>query len=435
MADSINRSDPGILNWDIPTRVPPNAEPSSPDVSLASASLITSCSWQTLSTLSADHLPILIRLQMKTTPKPGPRRTYVNLKKADWDRYRQEVETALSKHSLPTDCQRDEKILRIILLKAASHHIPTERHRLHKEPVPADILDVMTRRDDLRKGDHTSPELPRLNKDIQKRICEHKRQKSRDFVENMDHKTDITKLWRTDGRAKRTAENEAISFNGISFSSSKQLAAKFNKQVNTPKLGRHSYSRETRLVTRETKRKPMEMAETFTADIVTRAIKSCRNSKAFGPDKLNIFHLKNLGPRAIEYITALFNLTVTNCQIPAIWKSLLIIHIPKPGKDTSQGSSYRPISLLFPAAKVLETDSSHDQQYLQPAPDQHGFRREHSTTSALLQLTTDISMGFNQRKPPDRTVCVAVDLSAAFDTVCHNKLLSKINRSPLPPAT
>ena len=39
---------------------------------------------------------------------------------------------------------------------------------------------------------------------------------------------------------------------------------------------------------------------------------------------------------------------------------------------------------------------------------------------------TDIAMGFNQRKPPDRTVCVAVDLSAAFDTVCHRKLLTKI---------
>ena len=44
-------------------------------------------------------------------------------------------------------------------------------------------------------------------------------------------------------------------------------------------------------------------------------------------------------------------------------------------------------------------------------------------------------MGFNQRKPPDRTVYVAVDLSAVFDTVCHNNLLSKINRSQLPPAT
>ena len=66
---------------------------------------------------------------------------------------------------------------------------------------------------------------------------------------------------------------------------------------------------------------------------------------------------------------------------------------------------------------------------------QHGYRREHSTTSALLQLTTDVAVEFNQRKPPDRTVCVAVDLSAAFDTVCHNNLLSKINRSQLPPAT
>ena len=81
MADSINGSDHGIINWDTPTRVPPSTEPSSSDVSLASSSLITSCSWQTLATLSSDYLPILIRLQMKTTPKPGLRQTYVNLKK------------------------------------------------------------------------------------------------------------------------------------------------------------------------------------------------------------------------------------------------------------------------------------------------------------------------------------------------------------------
>ena len=370
MADSINGSDYGILNWDSPTRVPPNAEPSSPDVSLASASLITSCSWQTLSTLSSDHLPILIRLQMKSPSNPGLRRTYVNLKKANWDRYRQEVEAALSKRSLPTDCQRDEKIFRTILLKAASHHIPTGRHRLHEEPVPAEILDVMNRRDDLRKRDPTSPELPRMNKDIQNRICVHKRQKWRDFVETMDQKTDVTKLWRTikgiDGRAKREAENVAITFNGISFSSSKQLVTKFNQQFNTSKLGRHTSSRETRLVTREAKRKSLEMAQSFTSDLVMKAIKSCRNSKAFGPDKLSIFHLKHLGPRAIEYITALFNLSVTTCQIPAIWKSSLIIPIPKPGKDTSQGTSYRPISLLCPAAKVMESAFTNNQQISAP---------------------------------------------------------------------
>ena len=43
--------------------------------------------------------------------------------------------------------------------------------------------------------------------------------------------------------------------------------------------------------------------------------------------------------------------------------------------------------------------------------------------------------GIQPEESPDRTVCVAVDLSAAFDTDCHNNLLSKINRSHLPPAT
>ena len=108
-----------------------------------------------------------------------------------------------------------------------------------------------------------------------------------DFVETMDQKTDLTKLWRTikgiDGRAKREAENEAITINGISFSSSKRLATKFNQQFNTSKLGRHTSSRETRVVTRKTKRKPLEMVRTFTTDLVMKAIKSCRNSKALAP--------------------------------------------------------------------------------------------------------------------------------------------------------
>ena len=58
-------------------RLPSNADPSSPDVSLASASLITSSEWQT-------HTTILIGLQTTATSSPARHRTYVNLKKADW---------------------------------------------------------------------------------------------------------------------------------------------------------------------------------------------------------------------------------------------------------------------------------------------------------------------------------------------------------------
>ena len=82
-------------------------------------------------------------------------------------------------------------------------------------------------------------------------------------------------------------------------------------------------------------------------------------------------------------------------------------------------------------ALLLPTINSH----LIPSADQHGFRPGPSTTSALLQLTSDIATGFNQMKPPHRTVCVAVDLTEALDTVSHNVLLSKIVRSTLSEAT
>ena len=436
----VSGSNFGILNWDSPTRLPGNANPSSPDVSLASASLITSTNWQTKTNLGSDHLPILISLQMDHTINPIPHRTSFNLKKANWDRYSREIEDKLSKRRLPSNCQKGEKILRTIILKAASRHIPSGRHRINTQPVPAEILEKMRARDDLRSRDPTSPALQQMNDEITKTTNEHRRNTWRQFVETLDHRTDPSKMWRTikaiDGKSPPKAENEAITFGDIQVSSPKQIANYFNRQFTTSKLGRHTSSRETRIVSREIKRKSLMSAVTFTTDQVIKGISNCSNTKAFGPDKLSIFHLKNLGPRAIEYVTAIINDSVTSCRIPVIWKSSIVIPIPKPGKDSSLGTSYRPISLLCPTAKVMEalilaTVNTH----LLRASDQHGFRTGHSTTSALLQLTSDVATGFNQRKPPHRTVCVAVDLTAAFDTVNHNALLSKIARSTLPEAT
>ena len=110
----------GILNWDSPTRLPGNANPSSPDVSLASASLITSTNWQTKTNLGSDHLPNCISLQMDVTITPIQHRTSINLKNANWDRYSREIEDKLSKKRLPTDCQKKKRSCMPLLLK--QHH-------------------------------------------------------------------------------------------------------------------------------------------------------------------------------------------------------------------------------------------------------------------------------------------------------------------------
>ena len=170
LADSVSLSNFAIQNTDSATRLPGNADPSSPDESLASASLITSSEWQTHPTMSSDHLPILIGLQTTVTSSPARHRTYINLKKADWTGYRQEIERKLSSRHLPTDCQKDERLFRATLLKAASHHIPTGRRKLYTQQVPAGILAMMQERDDQRK-----PRLSTMNDEITKATSDHKR--------------------------------------------------------------------------------------------------------------------------------------------------------------------------------------------------------------------------------------------------------------------
>ena len=116
------------------------------------------------------------------------------------------------------------------------------------------------------------------------------------LFETLDQKTDVTKLWRTikgiDGRAKREARERSSYLQRNLVLIVQAASHQVQPTVQHVKLGRHTFSSETRLVTRETKRKSLEMAQTFTTDLMRRAIKSCRNREAFGPDKLSIFHLK-----------------------------------------------------------------------------------------------------------------------------------------------
>ena len=202
-------------------------------------------------------------------------------------------------------------LFRATRFKTASHHIPTGRRKLYRQQVPAEILAMMEERDDLRKQDTASPRLSTMNDEITKATSDHKRRQWREFVESIDHRTDSTKLWRTikgiDGKSKQTADNEGITFTGRSHTSPKLIANSFNRQFTTSKLDKHSSLRRTRHVSKDVKRMSLEQAESFTSDQVTSAIKSCRSSRAYGPDTLSLFHLKNLGPLATEHLTALYN--------------------------------------------------------------------------------------------------------------------------------
>ena len=54
---------------------------------------------------------------------------------------------------------------------------------------------------------------------------------------------------------------------------------------------------------------------------------------------------------------------------------------------------------------------------------QHGFRSNHSCVTQLITLTEDISSALDHQKQID---IILLDLSKAFDTVPHERLLTKL---------
>ena len=97
---------------------------------------------------------------------------------------------------------------------------------------------------------------------------------------------------------------------------------------------------------------------TLTTSQVQEAIKQSKNNNSQGPDKLNIRHLKHIGPLGLAFLTSMFKTALNKNIIPHTWKLANIVRIPKPNKDTDKGTSYRPISLLSVIADTGEEPSS-----------------------------------------------------------------------------
>ncbi len=103
--------------------------------------------------------------------------------------------------------------------------------------------------------------------------------------------------------------------------------------------------------------------------------------------------------------------------------------LKKPTLNTSLIENYRPVSLLPFIAKTLEQVVFNQvslflSQNNKLDPKQSGFRSGHSTETALLSVTEALRMAKADSKS---SVLILLDLSAAFDTVNHQILLSTLS--------
>lgn len=175
----------------------------------------------------------------------------------------------------------------------------------------------------------------------------------------------------------------------------------------------------------EDKGSKFHLRKTTTSEVIS--ILSRIKTNAIGVDGVSRKMIQLCLPHCASAITDIVNFSITSHTFPTSWKEGIIRPIPKI-PSPKEPKDLRPITILTTLSKVLEKVIYKQLiQFLEKEnkiPDiQSGFRRNRSTTTALLSITDDILRNIDKSEV---TSLVLLDFSRAFDTLNHELLLAKM---------
>ena len=121
----------------------------------------------------------------------------------------------------------------------------------------------------------------------------------------------------------------------------------------------------------------------------------------------------------------LVNLSLSSGSMDGLKIADIIPSIKSLGLDPNKFMNYRPISNLSFLGKLIERVilkrlNEHMLELDMHIPEQSAYKKNHSTETIMVKIVNDLLIAFDSRSA---TVILMLDLSAAFDTVSHKKLL------------
>ena len=227
----------------------------------------------------------------------------------------------------------------------------------------------------------------------------------------------VAQLW---GKRKTKALPENYSnFKSLADDLNSFFCNKIKKIRDTFDSSHHSYSEQTRDVSCLDNFEPCSYDELkeITADM---------DIKTSFDDPLPAPLVKSSISVLLPYILELVNLSLLTGDISGLKESVITPILKKAFLDMNIFGNYRPIVTLQFLSKVIEKVvlkrlTNHMTINNLHCSSQFGYKKDHSTEAMLLQIVDDVLIGFEKHSS---TILVLLDMSAAFDTVNINKLLS-----------
>uniref|UniRef100_A0A8C6LE27 Reverse transcriptase domain-containing protein n=1 Tax=Nothobranchius furzeri TaxID=105023 RepID=A0A8C6LE27_NOTFU len=160
---------------------------------------------------------------------------------------------------------------------------------------------------------------------------------------------------------------------------------------------------------------------------IREIVKNCGNKRSTDCEDLDMMTVKTIIESVIDPFTYICNLSLSTGVFPDAMKIAKVVPLFKNG-DKHNFTNYRPVSLLPQFSKILEkVFASRLDKFIEKNMilhnEQYGFRTQHSTTMAIMDLTEKISEAIDNR---EYFISVFIDLKKAFDVIDHSRLLQKL---------
>lgn len=413
---------------------------SSIDLSICHPNVFLDYSWEVHDDLcGSDHFPILLKCN-KSSASAAVKRW--KLQKADWEEFSDMCSTSLLYDKLAIDANPIDDFT-VTLLEIANETIPKTGSgivKLRKPWFNDDCKDAIKQRKLALKRFNSNATHANLanyrvfRANARRTIRQSKRDSWRSYVSKLNTRTPMKKIW--DMVRKITGKYGSVPIHHLKQDNNvidniQDIANTIGSTLSYNSSSDH-YTKPFQRYKSEKERHPVKFnsdnSETYNKLFTMQELKSAlqkSHDTAVGPDEVHYQMLKHLPAAATDTLLHIFNDIWQSGNFPPSWHEATVIPIPKPGKDPTNPTNYRPISLTSCLCKTFERlVNERLVWYLEKnhiiSECQSGFRKQRSTVDQLVRFESFIREAIVRK---EHVVSVFFDLEKAYDTTWKHGIL------------
>ena len=397
------------------------------DLTICTPDLSAKSQWSVIDDLhQSDHFPILISQEV---PEKQEIPKFFNFKRADWTSFENECLQKINSVNIK-DYDNFVDTLNTIVSKNIPKTSP--KPRKNKSWFNQECKNsIKTKKTALNKVVHNSTPENFKNFKIARAksrfiIRQSKRDCFKKYVSKINNTTPISKVFKMIKKFNGTFKEpiQHISKNNTFVETNKEIANEIASTLSknsssdnyNENFKKYKKSAEKEKLNFNSKEKE-NYNSPFTMKELLDSIKDL-NDTSPGPDNIHNKIIKKLPHLSLLPLLDIYNDIWENQTFPNAWKEATIIPIPKPGKDHTNPSNYRPIALTSCLCKLLEKLIQKRLQWFLEKNNclsslQSGYRKNRSTMDHLVRLEHFIRDAFING---EHISAVFFDLEKAFDT-------------------